>query len=281
MTRALLLAGHGSAHDPLAGAPVRQNAERIRALGLFDAVHVAFWKEAPYLAGALERIRADDIFVVPMFLAEGWYTRRVVPRELGIERALTHRGGTRIHYRDPIGAHPAIARVVWRRARRSLAADGVDARAATLAIVGHGTRRVSGSGHTVERIARALRRRFADVTFGFLDQDPCIEHALEDLRARHTVVVPFLLAEGWHTRITIPERLGPARALADRDSRFLTTPPVGTHPAVTRIILDLARPAGMEMDGTVPSPVSTLPFPVPRSTDIVMGPTFAGDHRSG
>lgn len=259
MTRALLLAGHGSTHDPLAGAPVRDHAARIRELGLFNDVRAAFWKEAPFLSGALAAIACDDVHVVPMFLAEGWYTRRVVPRELGIDRALTMRDGQRIHYHRPIGAHPRIPRLVHALACRTLAEAGVEAQDATLAIIGHGTRRISGSGETVERVTAALRQRgFADVAFGFLDQDPRLEHALEWPATRHTVVVPFLLAEGWHTRVTIPERLDLLRAATGGRVVFHVTPPVGTHPLVPRIILDLA---GVRAAGAA-RPDGALPFTV-------------------
>ncbi|MGH7446345.1 MAG: CbiX/SirB N-terminal domain-containing protein, partial [Longimicrobiales bacterium] len=75
MSRVLLLVGHGSAHDRYSSAPVYAHARRIRHRRLFDEVHVAFWKEPPFLCDALRLIDAADVFVVPMFLAEGYYTR--------------------------------------------------------------------------------------------------------------------------------------------------------------------------------------------------------------
>lgn len=84
-TRALLLVGHGSQLSADTSRPVREHAERIRRRALFDEVRVAFWKEEPYLRGALDLVESDDVFVVPFFLADGYYTREVVPRELGLE----------------------------------------------------------------------------------------------------------------------------------------------------------------------------------------------------
>lgn len=256
-TRALLLVGHGSSFGPEAGAPVRAHAERIRRLGAFDEVATAFVKEAPPLAGAIERIAAREVYVVPLFLAEGYYTRGVVPRALGIvegpgdaiagARVLRRTvAGRRVHYTPAVGSHPAMLRALERRALEALG-DEAEPRDAALVVIGHGTDRHPASAETTLRLASRLRRRarFAEVLCGFLDQEPRIDRVVAEARARAVVLVPYFLAEGMHTRETIPELLALEGGRTERGGRVLLyARPVGTLPYVARLALDLARRAG-------------------------------------
>ena len=52
-------------------------------------VECAFWKEEPSLRDALFLFRSGDhreVYVVPNFISEGYFTQTVIPRELGVER---------------------------------------------------------------------------------------------------------------------------------------------------------------------------------------------------
>jgi sirohydrochlorin cobaltochelatase len=246
MTRALLLAGHGSAHDRESSAPVYAHAARIRARLVFDEVHVAFWKEQPYLRDALRLITARDVYVVPMFLASGYYTRQVVPRELGLDAALSCRGAQLIRYCHPVGAHAHMPRLVLQRARQTARLTAAERRNAALVVVGHGTKRSATSAGTVLRVVARLRRTadFGTVTCGFLDEEPAIDRVIEELDHRNVVLTPFFLAEGYHTRTTIPGRLGLAGSRTTRGRRtFWYTLPIGTMPEVADIIVELADSA--------------------------------------
>ena len=263
--QALLLVGHGSAFGPAAGAPVRAHAERIRRWRIFDEVETAFVKESPHLEGAVDRLESEDVYVVPLFLAEGYYTRGVVPRRLGLSggengsddagNPITGDGsarqpGRRVRYSEAIGSHPAMIRAIERRARRVLGGDTPSGDTA-LVLIGHGTERHPNSADTVLRLTARLKRhaRFGEVTCGFLDQEPRIDGVVSKLHARRVVLIPYFLADGMHTRETIPEMLGLGGAHTVRGDRELWyTPPVGTLPAVARIAVDLARREGARID---------------------------------
>ncbi len=63
------------------------------------------------------------------------------------------------------------------------------------------------------------------------------------------VLVPFFVAEGWHTQETIPDDLGinrPAgQPVTEKDGRTIFyAAPVGTFPEVAEIVLQRAREAG-------------------------------------
>ncbi|MGQ0561578.1 MAG: CbiX/SirB N-terminal domain-containing protein [Gemmatimonadota bacterium] len=226
-TKALLLVGHGSSFGRDSSQPVYRHAARIREQRLYDEVHVAFWKERPWIRDALGRIDCDDVHVVPMFLAEGYFTRTVVPRELGSARAY--------HLHPPIGVHPRMAELVLERA----AGTGVNARRATLIVIGHGTERSATSSNSVLAITHHLRASsdFGDVRCGFIDQSPRIETVLADTEAAEIVLVPYFMADGWHVRETIPASLGLTGSRTEREGRAIWyTQAVGTLPEIAGLI---------------------------------------------
>ena len=57
-------------------------------------VRTAFWKEEPQLHYAFDLVESPEVFAVPVFMADGYFTDRVVPRELGLEGRRTVRGWT-------------------------------------------------------------------------------------------------------------------------------------------------------------------------------------------
>ena len=73
---ALVLVGHGSTLNPDSSAPTFQHADEIIRRGLFAEVHCCFWKEEPSLREILRMVESDDIYVVPNFISEGYFTRQ-------------------------------------------------------------------------------------------------------------------------------------------------------------------------------------------------------------
>src|SRR5207237_1701271 len=89
---ALLVIGHGSTVNPDSSTPTWNHAHEIRRRGIFADVQCAFWKEEPSLRDArffLPDEQIHDVFVVPNFISEGYFTQAVLPRdgELEVVRA--------------------------------------------------------------------------------------------------------------------------------------------------------------------------------------------------
>src|SRR4029079_18534029 len=103
---ALIVVGHGSTVNPDSAAPTFANADRLRCRGVFGEVEPAFWKEEPSLRQVLHMIDSDDVYVVPNFISEGYFTRTVIPRELELQGAVTQIGNRTIKYCEPVGNHP-------------------------------------------------------------------------------------------------------------------------------------------------------------------------------
>ena len=86
---ALVLVGHGSTLNPDSSAPTFQHADEIAQRKVFAEVHCAFWKEEPSLREILRMVERDDIYIVPNFISEGYFTDIVIPRELELAGAIT------------------------------------------------------------------------------------------------------------------------------------------------------------------------------------------------
>ena len=85
-----------------------EHAEEIRRRNVFAEVHVAFWKEEPNFRQALRQTQRRQVYVVPNFISSGYFTEQIIPRELGLTGAATHRAGHDIFYCDPVGLHPSM-----------------------------------------------------------------------------------------------------------------------------------------------------------------------------
>lgn len=241
MQRALVLAGHGSHLNPHSSAPVLRHAAELRRRGIFDCVLTASWKEEPSLARALDGCTATDVTIVPVFISTGYFTEQVIPREMRLDGRVTRRDGQVIRYTAPIGAHPALARVILQRAEEA-GARGDEA----LVILGHGTPRNPASERNVFAQAEHVRAfaRFPEVATVFIDQEPNMRDVLALVHCRDIVMVPLFIADGWHVGETIPGDMGIEAGELARDGRTLRyARAVGTHPAIADVIIELAEEA--------------------------------------
>ncbi|MEX1256577.1 MAG: CbiX/SirB N-terminal domain-containing protein [Gemmatimonadota bacterium] len=238
LTAGVLLVGHGSELSADSSSPVRELARRLRGAHAAGEVHVAFWKEEPYLHHALDLFESRDVFVVPLFTSEGYFTEGVLPRELGMDPPCL-RPWMCVRRCPPVGTHPAMADLVLARAREAVRLSTGAERDAALVVLGHGTETHPGSGATTRAVVEALRRRaiYRDVVSAFLDQSPGIAGVLGGLDAPDRIVVPFFIGEGWHVGTTIPEELGLGETRTTLgEATVWYSKPVGTHPGILEVV---------------------------------------------
>ncbi len=257
---ALLIVGHGSTVTPDSGAPTRAHADAIRRRGVFGEVHAAFWKEEPGVREVLDAIGRREIYVVPNFISEGYFTRRVIPRELGLPAAHPPRtpfplgDGRTLRYCEPAGNHARMTEMLLRRA--AAAAPGVAPGEATLLIVGHGTERHGNSGTAAREQARRIGAMglYAETLCAYLDEVPRIDDWAGLATSRQVVVVPFFISDGLHGERDIPARLGLGGEAALRNRphplrgrELYYAHAIGSEPLLAEILLDQAaafdRPA--------------------------------------
>lgn len=252
---ALLIVGHGSTENPDSSTPYFDHAREIRRRGLFGEVHCCFWKEEPSMREALYMIEAEEVYVVPDFISEGYFTRDVIPRELELTGPTTRVHGKTIHYCDPVGIHPSMTSLILQRTDE--VAPGVPQEESTLFIVGHGTGLNKNSTKAikdqVELIKTLPECRFADVCDTYMEEPPFIADWAEIAKTPNAVVVPFFIADGLHSYQDIPVMLGFEKdegLAASQKEVFRRNPyhlrgktlyysaAIGTEPLMADVILD-------------------------------------------
>jgi sirohydrochlorin cobaltochelatase len=202
--------GHGSTENPDSSTPYFDHAAEIRKRGMFAEVHCCFWKEEPSMREALYMIDAEEIYIVPDFISEGYFTTEVIPREFELTGPTTRIHGKTLHYCDPVGIHPSMTSLILQRTEE--VAPGVPPEESTLFIVGHGTGLNKNSTKAikdqVELIKTLPENRFASVQDTYMEEPPFIADWGKLATTPNVIVVPFFIADGLHSYQDIPVMLG-------------------------------------------------------------------------
>jgi sirohydrochlorin cobaltochelatase len=227
---ALLIVAHGSTVNPDSSAPTLAHAVEIRRREIFADVGCAFWKEEPSLRDAIFLFDPEsihEVYVVPNFISEGYFTQTVVPRELELNGRITNRANGQIwKYCEPVGNHPMMMELLLKRAQE--VAPGIDPAEASLLIVAHGTDLNENSAVAAKREAEKIRalRKYAAVLNVYMEESPLISNWRKLTTTRNVVVVPFFISDGLHSYEDIPELLGIAVAAGVDRGRPGSAPPV-------------------------------------------------------
>ena len=263
---ALVVLGHGTELNDQSAAPVRQHVAALRQRHWLGEVYEAFWKQPPQIQQVLAGISAPRVFIVPLFISEGYFAGQVIPEALGFGtgRVRAH-GRGRAYYCQPVGTHDRMTEVVLARAakvtRQFPFPRAPKPAETTLFIAGHGTEKNAGSRQAIERQVKRIREQklYADVQPVFMEEDPRIGECHALARTRHCVVVPFFISDGLHVVEDIPvllgepERLVKSRLAAGqpawrnptemRGKLFWYAGSVGMEPGMTEVILERVREA--------------------------------------
>jgi sirohydrochlorin cobaltochelatase len=241
--KALIIVGHGSHLNEDSSLPVYEHAHHIRETGEFDEVVECFWKEEPSMRHVLNTVESDEVYVVPAFISEGYFTQQVIPRELGLGGPVSRKGSKTVRYAGPLGTFEGMPGVILERTGDLMRGKKASGRTA-LVLLGHGTDLNKNSGGVIYLNAGRIRERgiYDLVEVGFLDQEPEIGEVVANVEAENVILIPVFIAEGWHTRETIPEDLGLSGEVTVReDKTIFYGAPVGTHPSMASLIVARAR----------------------------------------
>jgi sirohydrochlorin cobaltochelatase len=240
---ALVLAAHGSSRDIGAPEPVLRHAAWLQRHRLFAEVGVGFIGRTPDLAQALGAVTADTVYVVPCFLADGHYTKTVIPEALV---AAKPDAPQRMKYCAPIGTSPRLAELVRRRVAAFCHTRDLKPGSVSLLLIGHGTPRHPASSSVTRKLARAMETRgwFARTGVAFLDEPPFVADALQALGGETVVALGLFAAGGVHGADDVPQLL----ATGSHDARPVHyAGAVGAGPGILGLILERVR--AFETDG--------------------------------
>jgi sirohydrochlorin cobaltochelatase len=243
---ALLIVGHGSTVNPDSSAPSLAHAAEIRRRNLFADVACAFWKEEPSLRDAIflfDDPAIREVYVVPNFISEGYFTETVIPRELELaERITTRTSGQVWKYCQPVGSHAQMTELLLQRAREI--APGVSERQISLLIVAHGTDLNDKSAVAAKREVEKIRQlnRYASVLNAYMEEAPLISDWSRLTNSKNVIVVPFFISDGLHSFEDIPVLLGidgrkpNPHHLNGRALYYASA--IGTDPRISDVILE-------------------------------------------
>ncbi|MDB6022237.1 MAG: Cobalamin [Pedosphaera sp.] len=270
---ALVLVGHGSTLNADSSAPTYQHADELRRRKIFTQVIECFWKLEPGIAGVLRGVFAPRVFIVPLFISEGYFTEQVIPRELGLCQndqpgfpRVQQRGSQTLHYCGPVGTHASMTEVILARAREVTAKfpfpRAPKPAETTLFIAGHGTGNNENSRKAIERQVELIRARnlYAEVQPAFMEEEPRIGDCYRMAATRQIVMVPFFISDGLHSFEDIPVMLGETEKVVkerlksgqptwrnptEKQGKLLWySKSIGNEPLIADVILERAREMG-------------------------------------
>ncbi len=273
---ALVLVGHGSTLNAYSATPTYQHADELRRRKIFAQVQETFWKQEPYLAQVLRGIIAKRVFIVPLFISEGYFTEEVIPRELGfdVQRSMLDvrcfplvetRGGQTLFYCGPVGTHDSMTTVLLARAKEVVEKFPFPRQPkpseTTLFIAGHGTSANENSRKAIEHQVALIRamKIYAEVHAVFMEEEPRIGECYQLAQTKNIVMVPFFISDGLHSFEDIPVMLGqPQRIVQERfkagqptwrnptekdGKRLWYSASIGNEPHIADVILERVQEA--------------------------------------
>lgn len=226
MTDALIVA-HGQPADP---APQQAAVEALaaRVATLLPGLRIAGATLA--MPGAIEAAGPGARLIYPMFMAEGWFTTRELPRRLA--RA----GVTQPRILAPFGADPGLGPLCLRLLSAAAEAQGWRARETAVLIAAHGSGRSPAPARAAHDLALHLAPAFAHTRCAFIEQDPPIAAAASELPAR-AICLPFFATRAGHVTDDLPA------ALARAGFAGPTLPPLGLAAEIPAMIAASIRAA--------------------------------------
>jgi sirohydrochlorin cobaltochelatase len=268
----LILAAHGSTKNNDSAKPALKHADSLRERQLFAEVRVGFLKQLPSLNGLLHNIQTQRVFIVPLFISNGYYTEQVLPHTLGFDiradtsfERLRYENGQMLYYCEPIGTHNSITEALLALAKGIVERHPFPSQPkpsdTTLFIAGHGTEKNEHSRVAIEQQAERIRAQceYADVKAVFMEEEPLIEKCYELAVTKNIIMVPFFISDGLHSNEDIPVMLGETEKrvrnrLANgqptwvnpterRGKRLWYSASIGTEPFIVEVILERVREA--------------------------------------
>lgn len=218
----VVIIAHGSPSEPAPQEAFLQNlAQQVAALRPKDTIRGATLATPGSLERALSGLSAPIIY--PLFMAEGWFTRRELPRriaELGISARQL----------PPLGRDPALPEIIAQICIEAARNAGLSPDASDLILVAHGSRVARRSKDSAYDMAQALRglTSFWRVRVALIEEPPF----LHDIAAQSErgLILPFFALQAGHVEDDIPE------ALQQAGFRGPLLPPLGAQPVVPQLI---------------------------------------------
>jgi sirohydrochlorin ferrochelatase len=169
---------------------------------------------------------AARIAIYPMFMADGYFTGKVLP-----ERIAAAGLSGRCRLLAPLGLDPQLPGLMMTHAVMTASAAGLSPPQTRLLIVGHGSKLGRASLRSTERVACKLRQmqQFAWVEAAYLEETPFLDTQLTS-SILTTLVLGFFSGDGMHAAEDVPGAIVGTGA----DAHYAGS--VGRQPEISQII---------------------------------------------
>ncbi|MBK8907104.1 MAG: hypothetical protein IPM60_04145 [Rhodospirillales bacterium] len=188
----VLLIGHGSTRRSEAFAVLERHAQTLQQRRGFKDVRAA----ALFGDGGLEQSLVglgDPVFIVPMFMANGYTVRTALPAALRGAGFPSAAAGRKVYECEPVGLSTGIADLIV--AKGLAAAPGLALAPSELALIlcAHGSDREPASAEAADlQVARVVATGcFRSVRAAYLEQRPVIGDSLRESKPPVAVVGLF------------------------------------------------------------------------------------------
>ena len=108
----LAVLGHGTPRNPNSAANVYRQAERVAKLNEFKDVVTVFLDQEPNMLDVWSMTECPEIFMVPLFIGDGWHVTESIPEELGLEDGMLGKDGRKLTYAAAVGTAPSLFDVI-------------------------------------------------------------------------------------------------------------------------------------------------------------------------
>jgi sirohydrochlorin cobaltochelatase len=234
---AVVLAAHGDRGGEAPNATLLAHRDALAATRLFRSVAAgALRAENLPLEEALQQAHASGaarIVVYPMFMADGYFTGKVLPERIAAA-GLTDR----CTLLQPLGLDPQLPNLMMNHALAMAGQTELTPHHTRLLIVGHGSKIGRASLRSTERVACKIRKmqQFSYVETAYLEEAPFLGECLKSSLLT-TLVLGFFSGDGMHAAEDVPGAIAEAGA----DAHYAGS--VGRQPQIAGIIEAAVRTA--------------------------------------
>ncbi len=228
---AVILAAHGDRGGDSPNSTLLGHCAALADLSVFHSVAPGILRGEPQLEASVRHALAagaKSLAVYPMFMAEGYFTRKVL-----IQRLAALEIPIDVHVLAPLGADPRMPSLMLEQAIETAERNGLALVTTRLLIVGHGSKIGPASADATRAVAEAIQRQeqFARVETAFLEEPEFLEDALSrEAAALPTVVLGFFSGDGLHAAEDVPE------AISETQANAVYAGSVGKCPALVEMI---------------------------------------------
>lgn len=227
---ALVLAAHGDRGGQAPNTKLFAHRDTLAKTGEFRVVTAGVLKGDPSLEDAVTSALdtgASDVVIYPMFMADGYFTKTVLPQRLAALRPLQN-----FRILPPLGVDPRLPAFILDHTLSTAMQHKVNPKTSRLLVVGHGSQLGPASSQSTQAIANFIAQKdvFSVVETAFLEEEEFLEDALVRTSSL-TLVLGFFSGDGMHAADDVPKLISKTGAHA------IYTGSIGSLPELASFIV--------------------------------------------